>query len=80
MRLNICIRDSQDDLPGFEVLPDSDVESEKLPVSKRGGKPGPKPGKKKVKSAKVVEVEEDEEEDDDDDSVSVDSSSSTSSG
>lgn len=70
----------KDDLPGFEVLPDSDVESEKLPVSKRGGKPGPKPGKKKVKSAKVVEVEEDEEEDDDDDSVSVDSSSSTSSG
>merc|ERR1719341_2572924 len=37
----------KDDLPGFEALPDSDVELEKLPGKKRGGKPGPKSGKKK---------------------------------
>jgi len=58
----------KDDLPGFEVLPDSDVESEKLPVSKRGNKPGPKPGKKKLKVAKPVKVE-----DEDEDSISVES-------
>jgi hypothetical protein len=74
----------KDDLPGFEVLPDSDVESEKLPVSKRGGKPGPKPGKKKAKvpksAAKVQEDEGQDEEEDEEDTVSVDSFSSTSSG
>jgi len=67
----------KDDLPGFEALPDSDVESEKLPGKKRGGKPGPKSGKRKKQaiSAKIIE-----EEDKDSDSVSVDSFSSTSSG
>ena len=67
----------KDDLPGFEALPDSDVESEKLPGKKRGGKPGPKQGKKKKQaiSAKIIE-----DDDKDSDSVSVDSFSSTSSG
>jgi len=67
----------KDDLPGFEALPDSDVELEKLPGKKRGGKPGPKSGKKKKQaiSAKIIE-----DEDKDSDSVSVDSFSSTSSG
>jgi len=67
----------KDDLPGFEALPDSDVELEKLPGKKRGGKPGPKPGKRKKQaiSAKIIE-----DDDKDSDSVSVDSSSSTSSG
>merc|ERR1711879_1072865 len=47
----------KDDLPGFEALPDSDVELEKLPGKKRGGKPGPKPGKRKKQaiSAKIIE-------------------------
>merc|ERR1712029_529470 len=64
----------KDDLPGFEALPDSDVESEKLPGKKRGGKPGPKQGKKKKQaiSAKIIE-----DDDKDSDSVSVDSFSST---
>ena len=67
----------KDDLPGFEALPDSDVESEKLPGKKRGGKPGPKSGKRKKQaiSAKIID-----DEDKDSDSVSVDSFSSTSSG
>jgi len=66
----------KDDLPGFEALPDSDVD-EKLPGKKRGGKPGPKSGKRKKQaiSAKIIE-----DEDKDSDSVSVDSFSSTSSG
>merc|ERR1712013_444632 len=67
----------KDDLPGFEALPDSDVESEKLPGKKRGGKPGPKQGKKKKQaiSAKIIE-----DDDKDSDSVSVESFSSSSSG
>merc|ERR1711971_588869 len=66
----------KDDLPGFEALPDSDVD-EKVPGKKRGGKPGPKPGKRKKQaiSAKIIE-----DDDKDSDSVSVDSFSSTSSG
>merc|ERR1711971_981025 len=66
----------KDDLPGFEALPDSDVD-EKVPGKKRGGKPGPKPGKRKKQaiSAKIIE-----DDDKDSDSVSVDSCSSTSSG
>jgi hypothetical protein len=68
----------KDDLPGFEVLPDSDAESEKLSGNKRGSKPGPKPGKKKFKVVKTVKDKEDEE--DEEDTVSVESFSSTSSG
>merc|ERR1712192_347012 len=66
----------KDDLPGFEALPDSDAD-EKVPGKKRGGKPGPKPGKRKKQaiSAKIIE-----DDDKDSDSVSVDSCSSTSSG
>merc|ERR1712192_247421 len=67
----------KDDLPGFEALPDSDAD-EKVPGKKRGGgKPGPKPGKRKKQaiSAKIIE-----DDDKDSDSLSVDSFSSTSSG
>merc|ERR1712192_380102 len=66
----------KDDLPGFEALPDSDVD-EMVPGKKRGGKPGPKPGKRKKQaiSAKIIE-----DDDKDSDSVSVYTFSSTSSG
>lgn len=66
----------KDDLPGFEVLPDSDAEPEKLPVSKRGNKQGTKAIKKKFKIQKPVKDKQDQDED----NVSVESFSSTSSG